>query len=144
MTTALLTLTRLIPLRILAVRQTFGSRGPSGGQEAWDFSITSALRLALSDPAAFAGVFTSVGSRKNAFLNTAPQCAQAGFTFCPLVWEAVGGGWSDALRSVAWIASESKRSAPVSITDASIKIAQRISCTLHRENGRAILKRAPE
>ena len=57
----------------------------------------------------------------------------------------VGGSWSDAFRSVvAWVASESKRSAPVSGSDASFKIAQRIACTLHRENARAILKRAPE
>ena len=35
-------------------------RGPSGGQEAWDFSITSALRLgpAPPDPTAFSGVFS--------------------------------------------------------------------------------------
>ena len=41
-------------------------RGPSGGQEAWDFSITSALRLgpAVPDPAAFPTVFSSVESRK--------------------------------------------------------------------------------
>ena len=61
------------------------------------------------------------------------------------VIEAVGGGWSDALRSVvSWIASESNRSSSAGHSDASFKIAQRISCTLHRENARAILKRAPE
>ena len=122
-------------------------RGPSGGQEAWDFSITSALRLgpAVPDPAAFSTVFSSVESRKRAFLNTASQCAQVGVSFCPLVIEAVGGGWSDYLRSVvAWIASESNRCSPVRHSDASFKIAQRISCTLHRKNARAILKRAPE
>ena len=97
------------------------------------------------DPAAFSGVFSSVESRKRAFLNTASQCAQAGISFCPLVIEAVGGGWSDFLRSVvAWIASESNRCSPVRHSDASFKIAKRISCTLHMENGRAILKRAPE
>ena len=60
-------------------------RGASGGQEAWDFSITNALRLgpALPDPAAFSGVFSSVESRKRAFLNTASQCAQAGISFYP-------------------------------------------------------------
>ena len=62
-----------------------------------------------------------------------------------LVLEAVRGGWSDALRSVvAWIASESKRSGPIDGSDASFKIAQRISCTIHWENARAILKRALE
>ena len=91
------------------------------------------------------GVFSSVESLMNAFLNTASQRAQAGISFCLLVIEAVDGGWSDALRSVvSWIASESNRCSPVSRADASFKIAQRISCTLHRENARAILKLAPE
>ena len=88
---------------------------------------------------------SSVESRKKSFLNTASQCAQVGIPFCPLVIEAVGGGWSDALRSVvSWIASESNRCSPVCHFDASFKIAQRISCALHRENARAILKWAPE
>ena len=117
-------------------------RGPSGGQEAWDFSITSALRLGPALPATFLWVFSSVESRKKTFVNTA---SQAGISFCPLVIEAVGGGWSDALRSVvSWIAGESNRCSPVSRCDASFKIAQRISCTGHRENARAILKQARE
>ena len=100
---------------------------------------------ALSDPTSTAGIFSSVESRKNAFLGTASQCTKAGITFGPLILEAVGGGWSDAVRSVvAWIASESKRSGPIDGSDASFKIAQRISCALHRENARAILKRATE
>ena len=120
---------------------------PSGGQETWDFSTTSALRLgeALPDPAAFVGVLSSVEFLKNACLITASQCVQAGISFCPLVIEAVGGGWSDALQSVVcWIASESNLFSPVSRSDASFKIAQRISCTFHSENARAIFKRAPE
>ena len=59
-----------------------------------------------------------------------------------------GRGWSQALRSVvAWIASESRMArGPVagSPTDISLRIAQRISCTLHRENARAILRRSPD
>ena len=83
-------------------------RGPSGGQEAWDVSIASALRLGSSLPDA--SIFASVESRKNSFFNAAFQCTQAGVSFCPLVIEAVGGGWSDSLRSVvSWIDSESKR-----------------------------------
>ena len=99
----------------------------------------------LPDASSTSDIFSSVEFRKNAFLETASQCTKGGFSFCPLVLEAVGGGWSDALRSVvAWIASESRRSGPIDGSDASFKIAQRISCTLHRENARAILKRAPE
>ena len=122
-------------------------RGPSGNPEAWDFSVTSAFRLGPStpDPAAFSSVFSSVETRKRGFLDTASHCAQAGIHFCPLVIEAVGGGWSEALRSVvSWIASESGRHSSSRQSDTSFKIAQRISCALHQENARAILKRAPE
>ena len=122
-------------------------RGPSGRPEAWDFSVTSAFRLGPSapDPAAFSSVFSSVEARKRGFLDTASQCSQAGIHFCPLVLEAVGGGWSEALRAVvSWIASESNRHSSLSHSDTSFKIAQRISCALHQENARAILKRAPE
>ena len=122
-------------------------RAPGGGPEAWDFSVTSALRLgpAAPNPAAFAGVFSSVETRKRAFLDTASQCSHAGITCCPLVIEAVRGGLSEALRSVvSWIASESNRNSSINHSDTSFKIAQRISCALHRENARAILKRAPE
>ena len=52
------------------------------------------------------------------WVDTASQWTKAGFSFCPLILEAVGGGWSDALRSVvAWIASESKRSGPIDGSD---------------------------
>ena len=51
------------------------------------------------------------------------------------------------LRSVvAWIASESRMArGPTagSPTDISLRIAQRIRCTLHRENARAVLRRSP-
>ena len=104
-------------------------RGPSGHHQR------------SADPAAFPTVFSSVESRKRAFLDTASQCAQVGISFCPMVIEAVGGGWSDSLRSViAWVASESNRCSPVRHSDASFKIAQRISCTLHRENARPDLE----
>ena len=98
--------------------------GPGGGPEAWDFSVASAFRLgpAAPDPAAFAGVFSSVETRKRAFLDTASQCSHAGITFCPLVIEAVGGGWLEALRSVvSWIASESNRNSSISHSDTSFQ-----------------------
>ena len=64
-----------------------------------------------------------------------------------LSWRLAGSGWSQAYRSVvAWIASESRMArGPTtgSPMDISLRIAQRISCTLHRENARAILRRSP-
>ena len=70
---SLTTLRMVTTLRIPPSRRpadVWFPRGPSGGQEAWDFSVTSALRLgpAPPDPAAFSGVFSSVESRKKAFL----------------------------------------------------------------------------
>ena len=47
---------------------------------------------------------------------------------------------------MAWIASESRTARGLSTDlprDTSLRIAQRISCTLHRENARAILRRSP-
>ena len=47
---------------------------------------------------------------------------------------------------VAWIASESRTARGLATDlprDKSLRIAQRISCTLHRENARAILRRSP-
>ena len=41
-------------------------------------------------------------------------------------------------------ASESGRHSSSRLSDTSFKIAQRISCALHQENARAILKRVPE
>ena len=47
---------------------------------------------------------------------------------------------------MAWIASESRTArglATDSPKDTSLRIAQRINCTLHRENARAILRSSP-
>ena len=89
--------------------------GPSGPQW-WSGGLgflhhqRSAPRSRVPDPAAFPTVFSSVESRKRAFLTL----AQLGISFFPLVIEAVGGGWLDSLRLVvAWVASESNRCSPL-------------------------------
>ena len=126
-----------------------GSQGVSGFAEAWDFSVSSLLRSShfSSTSPSVADVFHEVETRKRAFQDTASLVAERGATFCPLVLEACGGGWSQALRNVvAWIASESRMArGPTagSPTDISLRSAQRISCTLHRENARAVLRRSP-
>ena len=49
-------------------------------------------------------------------------------------------------ETVAWVSTESRAmcgSASSNPSDISLKIAQRISCTLQRENARAVLRRSP-
>ena len=124
-------------------------RGVSGFAEAWDFSVSSLLRSShlSSASSSVADVFHEVETRKRAFQDTASLVAERGATFCPLVLEACGSGWSQVFQSVvAWIASESRMArGPTtgSPMDISLRIAQRISCTLHKENPRAILRRSP-
>ena len=125
-------------------------RGSSNLAEAWDFSISSLLRTSFFSSASpfEAGVFHEVESRKNSFQNTASQVAALDATFRPLVLEACGGGWSPALREViAWVSTESRAlrgSVGNTPRDVSLRIAQRISCTLQRENARAVIRRALE
>ena len=124
-------------------------RGVSGLAEAWDFSVSSILRsslLSTSNPSV-ADVFHEVESRKNSFQNTAAQVASLGASFRPLVLEACGGGWSHALReTIAWVSTESRTMrglASSTPSNISLRIAQRVSCTLHSENARAILRKSP-
>ena len=124
-------------------------RGVSGFAEAWDLSVSSLLRsshLSSASPSV-ADVFHEVETRKRAFQDTASLVAEHGATFCPLVLYACGGGWPQAFWSVvAWIASESRTARGLATDlpkDTRLRIAQRISCTLRRENARAILRRFP-
>ena len=103
------------PLGLLAAgrrpAEIWVPRGVSGFAEAWDLSVSSLLRTFHFSSAtpSVADVFQEVEARKRAFQDTASMVAERGATFCPLVLEACGGGWSQAFRGVvAWIASESR------------------------------------
>ena len=62
-----------------------------------------------------------------------------------MILEAQAGGWSPAFRRlVDWIARSSAVVQADNIAATSLRIAQRISCTLARENVRAILRRQGE
>ena len=68
----------------------------------------------------------------------------AGFCFLPLFLEAACASWAGAFCSVvSWFCSEPRRSSSAAPSSSSLSIAQRISCTLHREHARAILKWIP-
>ena len=74
--------------------------------------------------------------------STSELCAQQGLCFVPMVIEAHAGAWGQSAKKV--LASIS-RNAAASLKDSpdavSLRIVQRLSIALHRENARAILKR---
>ena len=132
-----------------------GSRRPAdvylprwrlGPPAAWDFAVTSGLRLdvisdSVRDPEA---VLYRYEDFKCSHLDTKTQCQGQGITFVPMVMEAVGGGWGKTARGI-W--SELAKTSALAYgelqsEDASaVQLRQRLSMTLHRENARACLRR---
>ena len=119
--------------------------GPSGRGVALDFAVTSglpvgAVRGTLSAPDA---VYSSYEEYKRTHLGTGAACEAQGFTFTPMVFEANGGSWSGlARRTLSWVARHVAAARLEDPDKVSLRMAQRISVCLHRENARAILKRA--
>ena len=73
---------------------------------------------------------------------TEEQCAHQGFAFIPMVLEAHSGGWGRTARQVLdIIVKQLSASWCDDAETASLRIAQRLSATLHKENARAILRR---
>ncbi len=121
-------------------------RWRSGPAAAWDFAVTSGLRVdslaaSAQDPDA---VLTKYEDFKCSHQDTKAQCQSQGLTFIPMVMEAVGGGWGKVARGV-W--SELAKSSALatgeleSESSCAIMLRQRLSMTLHRESARACLRR---
>jgi hypothetical protein len=122
-------------------------RGPAGGQEAWDFAVTSGMQATTLRQASAAPelLFERYETRKREHLRTAAQCAAIGLRFTPVVFEGHAGGWSPRARGVVdWMARQGAAARGEPHGDVSLRIAQRISCTLHREAARAVLRRTCE
>ena len=101
----------------------------------------SFLHQAVDDPEQ---VFALYEEYKRTYKDTDKTCKDQGFVFTPMVIEAHSGAWSSQARFV--LAKIAKHQAAVkreSVERTSLKIAQRISITLHRENARAVLRRCP-
>ena len=80
---------------------------------------------------------------KQKYRDTAKCCGDAGFRFVPLILEAHGGGFSPTLRGVLdWVARQTAAAHNEDPGSVSLRLAQRISCALHRENARAVLERS--
>ena len=122
-------------------------RGQGGEPEACDFAITSAMRTDMfrQVPSNPAGCFPAYEKIKAEFKDTAASCTAAGFRFVPLVMEAHAGAWSSAARRILdWISHQTAASTGESPASVSLRTAQRISSTLHRESARAVLTRLGE
>ena len=119
-------------------------RGTHGDAEALDFAVTSGMRFdayrrAAGDPAT---VFADYEAHKRQYKGTEDACRTQGIRFTPMVLEAHGGGWSPTFRgTVDMIARSAANAHHENHAKVSLRIAQRISCSLHRENARAIMRR---
>ena len=119
-------------------------RGESGRSEALDFAITSSMRSdifrqASLDPGL---VFERYERYKRGYQDTAAQCEARGFEFVPMVLEAHSGGWSGVARQkLAFIAEQAAQINHENPDATALRMAQRISIALHRENARAVLRR---
>jgi hypothetical protein len=121
-------------------------RWRGGPPAAWDFAVTSGLRAdvlpdSVVDPDA---ALTRYEDFKCSYKDTESLCRNNGFTFIPMVIEAVGGGWGKAARRV-W--SELAKTSALATGElqtesvSAVLLRQRLSMTLHRENARACLRR---
>ena len=112
-----------------------------------DFAVTSGMRSDLFRVSAEAPhvAFEQYERFKRNFNNTEKSCTEAGFRFVPIVFEAHAGGWSPMARGLFdWISREIAVRHNEEPGSVSLKIAQRISIALHRENARAVLAREAE
>jgi hypothetical protein len=118
-------------------------RGVHGDAEALDFAATSGMQAGLVRAAHEPGhVFMRYEELKRNHLQTDEQCRAAGVRFTPMILESHGGGWSGKVRGfVDWLARASAAAHHADAAEESLRIAQRISVTLQRENARAVLRR---
>ena len=87
-------------------------------------------------------VFPLYEDFKRQYKNTDQHCKQAGFKFTPVILEAHGGGMSPLTRAVVdKIARAQSAAWQEGQEPPCLRIAQRISCSLQRENARAVLRR---
>ena len=125
-------------------------RGVHGRPVALDFACTSSLQSArlldsVHNPSA---VLTSYEQFKRDFKPhreddaTEVQCTRQGLCFIPMVIESHSGGWGKEARQVLdAIAKHISASGNAQEEEAaSLRIAQRLSITLLRENARTILR----
>ena len=116
-----------------------------GPPAAWDFAVTSGLRLGLHTAAANPdGITCRYEDLKCTHQDTRADCLAQGISFIPMVVEAVGGGWGKMARCV-W--SELAKISALATGELETErtcgtmLQQRLAMVLQRENARACLRR---
>ena len=120
---------------------SWGAHGPA----AFDLAVTSGLqqgnlRIVTNDGSK---PVEDYEARKRTYQNTQAVCSASGFQFIPLVVEACGGGWAPAAVK-AWkdLALALSTSSGDGASQEAERLYQALGITLHRENARAVLRRA--
>ena len=123
-------------------------RGPGGESsarpQALDFAVTSGMRAGQGaatsrNPEA---PLCDYAAHKRSYKETDSKCRAEGLTFTPVIFEAHGGGWGvEARRVLARIAAAQTSRGAWCAQGHSLRIAQRVSSSLHRDNARAVLLR---
>ena len=81
---------------------------------------------------------------KRSHLNTAQQCAEDGLNFIPMVIEAHSGAWGEcALKCLKEMAKRGSSLCGDDVNAVLERSLQQMSITIHKENARAVLRRAP-
>jgi hypothetical protein len=118
-----------------------------GAPMALDFAVTSGLRSAASITATLQNADATIRDYedlKNSYLDTRSACAGDGFSFTPMVAEAVGGGWGP---SAVKVFIELAKTKSLMTGEPKNKILshlyQSLGLIIHKENARAILRRSP-
>ena len=102
-------------------------------------AVTAVATAAAADPGS---VFEHYEHFKRSHKNTELVCRDQNLKFTPMILEAHGGGWSPTFRRmVDWIARSAAAANHETPAAVSLRIAQRIACSLQRENARAVLRR---
>jgi hypothetical protein len=122
-------------------------RGFSGSGEAYDFAVTSGMQRNLLREAASTPelLFERYESLKREHLDTDRSCTAVGFRFVPIIFEGHGGGWNPlARRCLDWIVGQMAAASGEGRREVTLRVAQRMPCTLQRENAHTILRRFTE
>jgi len=109
---------------------------------ALDFAVTSGLRDVPASIRDASSAVTAYEDFKRSHLDTDALCVAEGFTFCPMVVEAVGGAWGPAATKVFNELAKTKSITTGEPIDSLLmQLYQNLGIILHRENARAIVKR---